>query len=268
MTTSRQNTVTPPFTPKERDRLLALEDQQIIRWTFAAFKKTVDLGPLSEDELALSYPLLLHCGPKGLALLPQLIAYLRQAGGWSKPYLRAAISKNYVGVGGALVLMGNTPIPVEELDVLSTSELLIVPHLSATGPNGLWRIERGDLHPLVLAATPLKVRALVDSADQPDFYHRADVNGEIGASDFTSAVGVDLFTTLAAAQKWVDESDGGSEEPLTARVLSLREVLSCLSRVDVVSIDMCDFAMTRRGVTSLGINEVASTPVLLAELAG
>ncbi len=268
MTTSRQNTVTPPFTPKERDRLLALEQQQIIRSTFFAFNATVDLGPLRQEEQALSYPMLLHGGTKGLALLPHLIGYLRQAGGWSKPYLRAATSKNYVGVGGALVFMGNAPIPIEELGSLATSTLLIVPHLSAHGPNGLWRFERGDLHPLVLAAKPLRVWALFGDNGEPDFYHRADVDGEIGASDFTSAVGVDLFTTLAAAQKWADESDDESEELLTARVLSPMEVLSCLSRVDVASIDMCDFAVTPRGMTALGITEVASTQVLLAALAG
>ncbi|MBK7001805.1 MAG: hypothetical protein IPH35_18060 [Rhodoferax sp.] len=265
-------TATIPFGSKQlqcsqqdRNRLLALEQQQIIRWTFTAFKPSASLGPLSDDEQALSYPMLLHCGPKGLALLPHLIAYLRHAGGWAKPYLRSAISKNRFGFGGAMVLIGRTQVPVEELDVLTTSELLIVPHLSASGPDGVWRIERGDLHPLVLAAGQLQVWTLANSVGLPDFYFHLAKGDPV---DSSSARGVDLFTTLSGAQSWIEQGKEDGEPELIPIALTARELLSCLARVDVAAIDLKDFAVSHRGRVALGCNDIAASATLLEALAG
>jgi hypothetical protein len=264
-------TITIPFgskqlqcSPQDRKRLLVLEHQQIIRWTFTAFKPAVSLGPLSDDEEALSYPMLVHGGPKGLALLHHLIDYLRHAGGWTKPYLRAGATKNRLRIGGAMVLIGRTQVPFDELDSLTTSELLIVPYLCAKGPNGVWQIERGDMHPLVLAVAHLKVCTLAGQDGQPDFYIHLGKDDHIEAS---SARGVDLFTTLQAAQDWVNQCKADGEPELDILELEPRELLSCLARADVVSIDLKDYAVSQRGKVALGCSSTADTQTLLQALA-
>jgi hypothetical protein len=60
--------------------------------------------------------------------------------------------------------------------------------------------------------------------------------------------------------------DGG--QPVTAKGLTPAQLLSCLSRADVVCIDMADFAMTSRGVTALGVADIAPGGTLLQLLAG
>lgn len=154
------------------------------------------------------------------------------------------------------------------LDDLATSELLIVPHLSSRGPNGIWTIERGENHPLVLAADKLQVYALFEQDGHPDFYCRVSINGNAGLCDSDSAKGIDLFTSLRAAREWIKQVVEDGEPCLIAKLLTPHELLSCLSRVDIPSIDLVDFAMTQRGKVALGHDKIAATKEVLQALAG
>ena len=93
---------------------------------------------------------------------------------------------------------------------------------------------------------------------QPDFYV-FDLN--------STERGVDLFTSLAAAQAFANEIHDEDNPLLIATALSSDELLSCLSRVDVVAINLHDYAVTRRGQVALGCAHVATTPELLRALA-
>lgn len=44
--------------------------------------------------------------------------------------------------------MGNPYVPIHWLDQLDVFELVIAPHISRRGPNGIWSIARGGNHPL------------------------------------------------------------------------------------------------------------------------
>ncbi|HOE41833.1 MAG TPA: hypothetical protein PLB25_09430 [Rhodoferax sp.] len=248
------------------EELLELEDRQIIRWKFTSMGVAPDVGLLSKDELELSEVVDRYCGRKTRLLLPHLIAYLRQNGGWTKPYLRANFNKAMIGIGGTKVLVGRPTVPIRLLDSLPTSALLIVPHMSASGPNGIWTIERGEHHPLVLAASKLRVHALFEQDGQPEFYCRASINGDAGLCDSDSAKGIDLFTSLRAARKWIKQGVEDGEPCLIAKLLTPHELLSCLSRVDIASINLTDFAMTQRGKVALGHDKIAATNEALQAL--
>lgn len=250
------------------DALLALEEQKVIRWTFTPFADAGLLEPLSKDEQELSDAVIRRCGQKTRKLLPHLLAYFRQAGGWTKPYLRTNFKKSFFGIGGMKVLVGQPPVPLGLLDHLATSALLIAPHISARGPNGLWRIERGEMHPLLLAASELRVYGLFGDGGQPAFYFLSGVNSDGDSPDADTARGVDLFTSEAAASDWAEQGQEDGEPALSVRALNARELLCLLSSVDVAFIDLMDFAVTRRGVIALGGGVSTSDQELLAALAG
>ena len=243
---------------EQLDALLALEEQQHIRWRFAPIAAPVPLDALSSHELEFSEVLNSNCGAKTRCLLQDLLLHFRQAGGWTQPYLRAH-SNNSFTVGGAKVLVGRPAILVHEFDTLATSALLIVPHRCARGPNGIWTIERSVQHPLVLAAAQLSIYGLFEEDGQPDFY--------IYGPSIT-ARGVDLFNTLERSRAFATEIHDEDNPMLKATALSPAELLSCLSRVDVAAINCRDFAITKRGQIALGCASVATTPELLRALAG
>ena len=249
----------------ELEELLTLYDQQLIRWQFVPLGEIDPIGTLSEDELELSKAVQFHCGKITRALLPHLITHFRQPTAWTKPYLRSGIKKTQFRIGGTKVLVGRPAVPVQELDWLTTSELLIVPHQSARGPNGIWRIERGDKHPLLIATGKLPAWTLANSTGQPDFsYHLAE-GDPINSS---SARGIDLFTSLAGAQDWIDQVCEECDAVLSPKELTGRELLSCLARADVAAIDRRDYAVSHRGKVALGCSEMADSGSLLDALAG
>lgn len=253
---------------EDLEGLIELEQREIIRWTFTPMGAAPAVGLLSPDELELTQAVQWSCGRQTRLLLPHLVTYWRQCGGWTKPFLRANFNKAMMGIGGAKVLVGRPVVPVGLLDDLTTSELLIVPHLSARGPNGVWRIERGEQHPMALDWSKLRVYALFGADAQPDFYRRADAGHIGGQSDSNSAHGIDLFTSLYSARDWNQQGVDDGQSNLVARMLSPRELLSCLSRVDLASINLTDFSMTRRGQVALGHIKVTTTPEVLQALAG
>ena len=126
---------------------------------------------------------------------------------------------------------------------------------------------RGAQHPLVLAVSKLQVYAPYFQDDQPEFYCRADINGGAGLCNSSAATGVDLFTSLQSAKEWIEQGIDEGVPVLVANLLTPTELLSCLARVDIASIDLMDFALTRRGSKALVSNDLASTQEVLLALA-
>jgi len=150
------------------------------------------------------------------------------------------------------------------LDSVTTSELLIVPHITATGPNGIWHIERGDRHPLVLAASQWATWCHVDDDGQPSFF--CTPGHDVLHIDSHSAHGADLFTSIDGATAFADHINEDNEPKLAVKSLTTRELLSCLSRVDIACINQANFAVNHRGQSALGCKKIASTPELLQAL--
>ena len=145
---------------------------------------------------------------------------------------------------------------------------MLVPHMRAGAANGVWCIERGELHPMNLAAKQLKIWALLRDDGQLDFYKRGGCNGA-GALDYSqSAVAIDLFTSSEEAQNWIVVTKEDSECVLQPVCLPPKALLSCIAGSDAVSIDLTDYALTRRGATTLGAIDIVTGKTLLDFLAG
>jgi hypothetical protein len=246
--------------------LLKLQSQKIVRWNFVPIGAAAAVVSFSKDELEFYEAVDWDCGLKTRKLFPYLVSYLR-ARGWTNPYLRAQFNPSSFGIGGAKLLVGHPPVPYSDLNQLATSELVIVPHISSRGPNGFWRIERGEKHHLMLAVSQLRVYGLFSEDGQPAFNFLIDQNIDGYPPDSCTARGVDLFTSEATARDWANDCVEDGEPALSVKEMTARELLRCLSSVDVALINMMDFAVTHRGAVALGIKDIAPDQDLLAALA-
>ncbi len=87
------------------------------------------------------------CGKKTQEVMPFVIEWFKKNNVcdlWRKEYGE----KTRFKIGGAEVLVGRPYIDLTLLDFLSCSAIVIVPHLSRRGPNGLWMLSRGAEHPI------------------------------------------------------------------------------------------------------------------------
>lgn len=100
-----------------------------------------------------------------------------------------------------------------------------------------------------------------DNGGQLDFYERA------GSSE-AGAVAIDLFTSLKAARNWIDVTKEDSECVLQPVCLPPKLLLSCIAACDAVSIDLTDYALTRKGAMALGAVDIVTCKALLDVLAG
>ena len=187
----------------------------------------------------------------------------------ASPLRPLGVTAHYVRLTHARVSLnsphvGHPAVPIAMLDSVTTSELLIVPHISKGGPNGIWHIERGDRHPLVLAASQWATWCHVNDDGQPSFF--CTPGHDVLHIDSHSAHGADLFTSIDGATAFADHINEDNEPKLAVKSLTTRELLSCLSRVDIACINQANFAVNHRGQSALGCKKIASTPELLQAL--
>ena len=154
------------------------------------------------------------------------------------------------------------------LNKFTTARLMIVPHMRGDSVNGVWCIERGDLHPLTLATERLNVWALSRDGGQLDIYERASLDDSGDLDIRGSAVAMDLFTSLEVAQSLIVTLQDDSECVFKPVCLTARALLSCIAAVDIVSIDITDFVLTRKGALTLGVMNTINYETLFTALAG
>ena len=247
-----------PFRPEQLNYsiekiidLLVRREKGLIKWSFTPFGSAAIQGPQTKHETdALS--LFESCGTKTRLLLPHLLPYfyIHQ---WPSAYRRAQLSRNTFHLGDSTVVIGRPAVPITLLDTLTTACLMIVPHMRGDAINGVWCIERGDLHPLTLATEPLKIWALSDSSGQLDFYDRAGFDEAGAYDDSNNAIAIDLFTSFESAQHWVDTAQDDNSPIVKPVYLTPQTLLACIAAADIVSVNIADFAVTRSGARILGV---------------
>lgn len=262
-----------PFRPdqltcdiEEMANLLKLRDEGLIKWDFTPFGSPPRHEPPAKDQIEI-LNLFASCGAQTQRLLPHLLLYFHFAQ-WPTIYRRDRLSRSSFRLGDAVVLVGRPTVPVGLLNALTTTRLMIVPHIRAGAANGVWCIERGDLHPLTLAGKKLKIWALLRNDGQLDFYKRGGCNGADALDYSQSAVAVDLFTSLDEAQNWIAATKEDSECDLQPICLLPKALLSCIAASDAVSIDIADYAVNRTGAITLGAVDIVTCKALLDVLAG
>lgn len=69
---------------------------------------------------------------------------------------------------GVSVRIGRPSLDIHLLDELRANALLLLPHRSAQGPNGIWELARGPQHPVSRLFAKLEFWALVDTNGTSD----------------------------------------------------------------------------------------------------
>jgi len=261
-----------PFRPEQLacdvediTNLLTLRDEGLITWNFTPFSPPPRHGPPTKHEIEV-LELFAPCGAKTQLLLSYLLPYFHFHH-WPTVYRRTRLSRSSFRLGDAVVSVGRPTVPTRLLNTLTTARLMLVPHMHEGSANGVWCIERGDLHPLTLAAERLKIWALLRDDGQLDFYERMDCAGTAIFDDSRSAVAIDLFTSSEEAHRWIVETKEDCKCVLQPLCLTPKALLSCIAASDTISMGLTDYALTCRGALALGVTDPVTTAALLNVLA-
>lgn len=119
-------------------------------WEFAEINEQM-LSPTATDDTAEDVAYFKRCAPmmgrKSQDLIPAIIELMRQQepfGSWSS----ADSSRTAFTCGSSELHLGRPGLPINFFDYSPwVRQLILIPHISARGPNGAWIIRRGPEHP-------------------------------------------------------------------------------------------------------------------------
>jgi hypothetical protein len=230
--------------PERLQELAAREKEGILDWEFLEFTPA-DLEPVPLEEISHRDKKLLRIasmmGEKSRVLIPAIIRLMKKQerlGVWeSSDGYRAKLS-----CGATALHLGRPVLPYSAFDNDPTiKQYILIPHISAKGPNGAWIIRRGPNHP--------DTRAL---ANRHAFYLGSPGSPETVAyrdrSKTWSTEMLELFNTHDDAKEFAVMLDEGNALPATeiGRAEGL-ELISLFALVDVVEIGDHQHVMTHAG---------------------
>ncbi|AZC51812.1 hypothetical protein C4K35_4237 [Pseudomonas chlororaphis subsp. piscium] len=217
-------------------------------WEFVEIGKQM-LAPTSIEAVAEDEAYFKRCAPmmgrKSQELVPAMIKLMREqepSGSWSS----ADSSRSKFRCGSSEVHLGRPALPIDFFDYSPwVRQLILIPHISARGPNGAWIIRRGPEHPDRKALVG-KYAYYLMSSGHPDTITYCD------HSKHWAPTAIELLETHKEAQhlaaQFADEDD--SEEPEIGKAEGL-ELLSLFGLVDIVEVGGEQLAMTYAGSSYL-----------------
>ncbi len=225
--------------PKSLEELIDLRDKHIIDWSFIPLETvTVNDQMWSKEALDFADRVKHLCGKKIQKIMPYIIHYLHE-----ETYTEWHFNDNRTSFkfGGNEIYIGLPSVQIELLDKMDCSRLIIAPHISKRGPNGLWLIWRGDKHPLEM-----------QFADVKAYYFKSDGQPSIitNLGGFYSAKSLDIHSNYdrAAEHAAEYEKDTDGEIHYEVTLASGSELLRVISLVDFIDInDQGPHPITFRG---------------------
>jgi hypothetical protein len=223
------------------ERLVDLQDSGIITWTFTE-ASVIDGDEAQWRPEAREYSTRRRrfVGKKSHLALNHAIGYLQgeQPGiDWTR---HEEDGLDFT-VDGVEIRVGRPSIDLAALETVACSALVLVPHITRRGPNGVWIIRRGERHPLEemfrdvgawYEATPDGSPCVVIQETESGF----------------EAIGIELFRTARraarAGREWRDVSD----DPPEVRCATGADLVRLMSRADTLTIDGVSAATTNKGL--------------------
>src|SRR5208337_2823990 len=145
--------------------------------------------------------------------------------------------KSTFKIDGSEIIIGRPHVSISKLELLECSALILVPHLTSRGPNGLWIIRRGDKHPVTESLLNLGAYVL---------YSDGEVRTWTEISNWRKIRSISLFRSEAFAQE-VERFSDGDDSNSEIRICTALDILNMLSKVDIMEIDGERFAITIEG---------------------
>lgn len=237
------------------DQLLDLREGGLIEWAWIpADEINVQPEKWSDDALKFTRILQIRCGKKTQEVMQLVIQYYEQQQRGAV-WQRDRQDKVRFRFGGAQVFVGRPPVEVELLGDLSCSSLVIAPHLSRRGPNGLWILSRGVNHPLERAFN--ETQAYYLSYQQSPLI---TVNAD--SSHFT-AYSVDLFQSRKEAKKRIDEEKTQFDIDLDVAIAQGGDLLKLIADVDIIDIGSESLPISETGERFLDESQAVTVEEIL-----
>lgn len=232
--------------PERLQELAAQEKEGLLAWEFVEFT-LADLESVPTEEVTDRDRKLLRIAPmmgkKSQVLIPAIIRLINRHerfGIWeSSDSYRVKFS-----CGATALQLGRPALPYNSFnDQPTIKQYILIPHISAKGPNGAWIIRRGPNHPDAQALANRHAYFLA-SAGSPDTVPYRD------RSKSWSTELLELFNTREEAEEFASLWDDGDATPETeiGRAEGL-DLISLFALVDVVEIGDHQLAITRAGAT-------------------
>ncbi|WP_130804973.1 hypothetical protein [Acinetobacter ihumii] len=214
------------FDSEAVDKLLALYDAKIIQWTFSS----INFNAKNKPELSLHMQNQLkykNCGMHSGVALHHFFAIEPQQ--WEDQHLYGTVRDGFY-IAGVNLNVGKSKIPSNLLESMNIYQEILIPHLSNSGPNGAWIVERGEKHPLIIQANQyygyvLICENIIQMVSESDEYNQSKLVLEIYDS-------LDIAEDLATY--WNDDSE--NSPPLKVISISGREFLNEIAKAEYVDI--------------------------------
>jgi hypothetical protein len=215
----------------ERQRLTELKAQGLLQWRLLPYEVGEKPEPLNEMQAHIKRVASHSWGRKNQALLPGLLRYF----GTRHDCLIWQCASLQLEMAGVVAKLGYRQLDESLLDSVNHARILIAPHISRRGPNALWEIERGPLHPLELAFADCQAYVLCNPNGTPELVT------ELFCDGWGKASLLELFPTADAAVGWdnhlkahEDQNEPSSE--LRPVALRGRALLDLLSYADIAEV--------------------------------
>mgnify|MGYP001493724870 CR=1 FL=1 len=253
-----------PFLPEQLkpgakvlERIVEMEDNKLISLEFTsleALRYSYQHGNEKSDILYIS----LNGGPETDKLIPYLLCYLNNNKRWSIPGVRSDFSINKTKVGGSMILVGQSDIPISLLDSIATSEIILMPFINSNEPNGIWSIRRGENHPIVLSSKGV-IGYFLTYRGQP-YYFFSDHSDNVNVNNLSSscAFGLGLFKTKQKATKFIESYMKDDETVVGVIEFRGYDLFQMLSYLDIASIDGEEYALTCQGMRAFELETLVS----------
>lgn len=142
-------------------------------------------------------------------------------------------------INGNRIHAGRPSLDHFYIDHQSCSGIMLVPHITKRGPNGIWHIRRGKNHPLEKMFSKVSAFALLDSNGTPEIVEAISGRDSIEV--------IELFRDRKDAEDFLEDiSEDLSDDSKIGKV-SGRDLLAAISCVDQLSIDWESYAITSKG---------------------
>lgn len=220
-------------------------------WEFIEIGREL-LAPIPPDDAADDIAYFRRCtsiiGRKSQELVPAVIKLMREQepfGSWSSADSHRAKFR----CGSSEVHLGRPAIPIRLFDNAPwVRQLLLIPHISARGPNGAWVIRRGPEHPQRKTLEGKHAFYLTTSGRPDTIIYRDH-------SRYWSPEAIELFETHEEAQDFAAELAGDDlEDPEVSRTQG-GDLLALLGLVDIVEIGGEQHALTHKGAVYLEMDK-------------
>jgi hypothetical protein len=179
-------------------------------------------------------------------LLPHVLKYLRTHAGPFYSRFSEGSTSTELQVEGTFISVGRPALLDGLLDTLEVSCVLLFPHFSQRGPNGMLELRRGATHPLTLRTLALSAYVL---RTEDGVLYRECYSTRLGCECEL----IQLFSTIEQTRESAAEEEELDGTKLTPTRIDGTALLEALSWADAIDVHRKDGGIQSLCLTHMGL---------------